>query len=283
MLFYLCSFGEIGKDEYQRNYNKSFSVGSSPSLGLECSFADVRIENGKSGSIEVNIDIELEASSDQKAEEKFNNIVVEFKQKGDRIEVSTSLEKSDWGNTSYEIIVNIKVPESTSLDANTSFGDLHIDRLSGRAEIENSYGELRINELSNNENDIEVSFGGVWIGEFGGGELQLEFGEGDIDRITGDCELSNSYGDLEIDLVEPGCKRLKVDCSFGDTDIGIGRDCSFTIDASASMGDVDLDREIEITRESNDWNSENYEAIIGSGEGKMDIECSFGDVKIRLR
>lgn len=226
----------------------------------------------------------MEASDEASANRKMENLLVEFKQNGDRIETNISLTKSDWGKSmDFEIRVNIMVPENCNLEANSSFGDLHIDRLGGQVDLENSYGELRINELSGSKNDIEVSFGGVWIGSLGGGELQLEFGEGDIERIIGNCELSNSYGDLEIDLVEPECTRLKVDCSFGDTDIGISRNCSFIIDASASMGDVDLDREIEMIREDNDWNSENYEARIGSGEGKMDVECSFGDVKIRLR
>lgn len=268
------------KSDYQKEYSESYKVGSNPTLEVDCSFADVKVITGTEGTIKVDITVSVDANSESKAEKTFERINVKLSGSSNKVYVETSLDSGNQNHSDFDIEVVITAPASISLEADVSFGSLEVDEVNGKATINNQYGEFNANKLSASNNDVHVAFGSGSIDSFGGGKAIIEFGEMEIETLTGDAEISNSYGDLEIDHVTPNCQELEINCSFGDTEIDLDENCSFNIVAKSSMGDVSLSGDINVSKESKDWNSETYEGKVGSGKGSLEVNCSFGDVKI---
>ncbi len=267
--------------DYKKEYSKSYEVSSNATLELDCSFASIEVKTVPGNKIDIHVEVNVDASSEEKAEKTFDRISVQLIGNSKKVTVKTELGKQNTKNESFDMTITISAPADIELVANTSFGTLELGKINGRSTVNHQYGEFNFSDAQSSDNDIKVSFGSAWIGNFGGGSLTTEFGEMNIDKISGDAVLKNSYGDLEIDQVSSTCKKLDVDTSFADTEINLDSSSSFSVNASSSFGDISLPKSIQVNREKKDWNSSSYEGVIGSGTGQLKVNCSFGDIKIR--
>lgn len=269
--------------EYTKSYDKSFNIEQGALLEVDCSFANVNIDNHNADKIDIHIDVIVKSGSEDKAEKIFERIAVKLIGSPSKVEVITELGKNSMNNVSFEIKINIKAPSHIRLDADVDFGNIDIATIKGRSIINNQYGNLFAEELGGNESNVEVGFGNGHIEKFNGGKVKVDFGNLRIEDLRGDAEVSNSYGNVGLDHVNASCKNLKVDSEFGDADIVLDANGSFDITASSSMGDIDWSKEINTVREKNDWTSTKFEGKMGSGSGKLILTSSFGDMKVKVR
>jgi len=268
--------------DYKKEFSKSYTVNPNATLELNCSFASIEVKTVPGNTIDIHVEVKVDASSEAKAQKTFDRITVELIGNQKKVEVKTDLGKQGNNNESFEMTITISAPADIQFIGNTSFGTLDLGTIKGAATINHQYGELILADALSADNDIKVSFGSARIGSFGGGSLSTEFGDMDVENIAGSSKLHNSYGDLEVEHINSTCKKLDIDSSFGDTEIILDSSSSFRVNASSSFGDVSLPKSMELSRKTTDWNSSNYEGAIGSGSGQLNVNCSFGDVKIRM-
>src|SRR5580698_10379900 len=86
------SFAGGGDDvERKKNINKSYTVTSNDKLSIDNSFGDVSVSTWDKNEIQVNIEIETEASTDEKAQSMMNEIEVSDDRSGNIISFKTDV------------------------------------------------------------------------------------------------------------------------------------------------------------------------------------------------
>jgi hypothetical protein len=276
----LVGFISLAGDDYTKDFSKTYSVSDQFVVELETSFGSVVIENWDKSEVAIFVEITVDASSEKKAEDLFDKIEVIMSGSSSRVSLETDINAGN-NDCDFSIDIKIQMPSRGSLEVEHAFGDLNLDVINGKSDIKVSYGNLDANKLSHQDNDIKVEFGDGEINFSGGGDITCEFGSFEIDILAGDADVDCGYGGIEIEHVTSSCKNLDINSEFSEVDITLDENANYSIEAHASFGSVDIGSKANVTSRDSGIGSESIEAKLGSGSGgKIDIQCSFGDVNI---
>jgi Putative adhesin len=286
-LLFIFSVGLSHASEvYYQEVRKTATVNADFLFNLDINFADVNIQTWDKNQVDVVVKIDVSASSEKRANELINGIIVNFSGESAQVNLSVTLGNSSCnnkGSESTKVIVEIKMPPGGTLDGKCSFGDFAVTSLNGPCKMTVEYGEFKATNLNSKDNDLKVQFGGCTIQNTNGGDFRIEYGDMDVKKLNGNGDFDAAFGDLEIDLVTNAVKRLDIDMEYGDAEISLARDASFTFSAKSDYGDVDLPDNSKKTSVEKDYTSKNVKGTIGSGgSATLNIKCSFGDVEIDM-
>ncbi|MBL0314291.1 MAG: DUF4097 family beta strand repeat protein [Flavobacteriales bacterium] len=283
---FFCAFAGDEGTIYYKEIKKNFKTNGDVRLDLDISFADCQIKTWDQNVIDIVVKLDVNASSQSRADEMFDAFSVHVNEgmENASLTVNGGINScnSKKMNESYNINVEIRIPQKAIIDGNTSFGDLTIGDMQGACLINQEYGKLTVNGLWSYENDIRIAFGDAHINGTNGGDFRNEYGKLEIKVLQGNAEIHSSFGDLELDLVRRECKDLEIKIEYADADVNIASDAGFRFDTSASYGDIDLPGSAKKTSVESDYVSKEERGTIGNGEGKLEVECDFGDVDIDI-
>ncbi len=286
LLLLIC--GSIHAEDFYKETRKSINVTNKVILDLDINYADVIVQTWDQPQMEIIVKLNVIAKSEERANEIFESVLVKIVESESLVGLSVSLGNyscSGWKNESYTVTVEVKMPDTGSIDGNVSFANINISDLKGACELHVEYGDLRANSLQSNDNDIEIAFGNATIQSCGGGEFENEYGNLEIKKLSGNAEIKSGFGDLELDYVGHQVQILQVNIEYGNAEINLATDASFNIDIQSNYSDIDLpDGVKKIKTEAQDYTSKHIVASVGSGAGgALKIECDFGNVDIDLK
>jgi hypothetical protein len=288
LLALLLSTSVFAVDEaYYKEVRRSVNVNSNVRFNIDINFADITVNTWEQNSIEIVVKMDVTARDESRANELFEAFDVNITEGKDVTSLTVNAGNGGCNNNgknseNYKVTVEVKMPLSAVLDGRCAFGDMTISDMKGACELNIEYGDLRANGLWSYENDIRIAFGSAKINGSNGGEFQNEYGDLDIGLLQGNSEIHSSFGDLEIDRVTKECKDLEVKVEYADADINFAQNAGFRFEANSSYGDIDLPDSFKKTTVESDYTSKEIKGSFGSGEGKLEIECDFGDVDIDI-
>jgi hypothetical protein len=128
--------------------------------------------------------VEVDASSQNRAEEALKKVEVKISKSGSTIYVETEMESGWSRNVKTKIKITVKAPAWVNLDMENSYGDLFIQEASEKVQIDLKYGNLKAGTISR---------GNVKPYNF----IDLAYSDGVIDE-AGWLNLELSYSDMEI-------------------------------------------------------------------------------------
>ncbi len=185
-------------------------------------------------------------------------------------------------------------------------GDLRLDALSGDISVDGTRGTLNVStgsgdiEARSIEGDLtlDTGSGDIRLDEGRGGRLRLDTGSGDIrgsgldyrnqsfDTGSGDVTLAgvaaddvdvdSGSGDVEIRFTRD-LASLRIETGSGDVTLDLPATAGAALDLQTSSGDLDTELPITISRKSED----HLVGTIGDGRGRIRVETSSGDVRLR--
>lgn len=231
--------------------DKEFEINKNANLLIDHEFGNVRMENWDKDVISIVVTIRVETSSDEKAAEIINNVIVDVKGDRKKVEAVCELNQKYRNKKNVKVMIDfdIKMPKSISLDLDHSFGSVNIETVSGPTSISSEYGNIEIVSLDNAQNQIELSFG-----------------NGDIKYIT-NGEIEVGYSKISID----GADELSLEAEYSDVRIGKIKSLSFEIDG----GNAEIEYVENLDVESSMTNIE-----IGELSGSLNCESDYGSVTI---
>lgn len=274
------------KADFSRSFKESYSINADATLSLDNDFTDVEIINWDKDEISIDVEINVNAKSEKEAEKWFNKILVEMTGNSHSVSLKTHLKKgntSTSNNENWFVTATIHAPASINLDADMEFGNLTIDVITGVCTLDVEFGDVDADGFTNTNNDISIEYGDLEVATLACEEADVEFGEMKIGVLTSSCEISCDYSDVEIKMVSEGCTDLEIDVQFGKLDLTLASTSNFSLEASTSFGDIDLDSDFTIQEKDKGMFDLSYSATIGSGGGKIDIDSSYSDIKLRLK
>lgn len=281
-LLAFCQFASA--KDFQKDFKKSYETNPNVHLETETSFGTLNILPWENNEVEISVSVIVDAKSEQEAQEVFERIEVEMRGTRDQVAIKTEIGNGSWRNQSgkFEINITIHAPEKMWSEINHSYGDLKIGIFEGKPSIDLSYGSLMVESFPNPETDVKISYSSGKINDANGGHYDVQFGSLSIFKINGDADIHAGYSSMDIKNVTPNCHELSINSEFGSAEISLDPKCSFRVEANASFGSIELPNQTKITSSKSDFNSNQKEGIIGTGNGELSVSCSFGDVSIDI-
>jgi len=284
--------------EKKKNISKSYTVSANDKLSIENSFGDVVISTWDKNVIQVDIEIGVNASSEQKAQDMLDKIQVTDNQSGGSISFKTDVgdingnrgnhhKNMDYGDDrKFYIDYKVHMPASNRLKVENSFGKTTVPNMKGEVSLTSKFGSLNTGKLDNVE-DIDVEFGSAEIGPVNNGTLTFKFNsKSHVASVSGSvkfkCEFS---GEVEVG-VENAKQELNALQSYSTVKMMVSKNLSASFDIHTSFGNFQnrTDFEIEEAKEDDDQYGPHFDKDFsgkaGDGKARIKIKSSFGKVRL---
>lgn len=217
--------------EYTKTSSKSFDVKPGVLLDFRTEFADVKAHNWDKQKVSVEATITVEASSQSKANDRFERIKLKIDGNKDLVSIINSIESNFFGkkNNNINIEFLIYYPSNSKLKLNMEFGSAFFENIEGATDINVEYGSFNAKDLSNTSNEIEISFGKFQVSKLGGGDVEIDYGGCNIDEAT-TLNLRTSFsGNVNIEKIND----LMLKSSYDKVSIGQANSIQGSLEFSA--------------------------------------------------
>ncbi len=248
------------------NFAKEFEVQEDAVVSVNSHYGDVYIGSWNQDRVGVKIEMSAEGKSAELLQEIADHMQLSIDGNADKVSIQSNIEDiTHWNKSNRKISIRFKNGKKYELEALSLHYTIQMPA-SLKLEMEHSYGDIQIDELSKGAN-IYLSYGDLDIDKLEGqGNIVLKYGDADIDYLE-KGEIRASYGDIAIDYAR------NITFAGKYSDVKIGKADSMYTDASYidyELGQVDY-----LHSEENHSSFDIWELIYW---GKM--ELSFGDVSI---
>jgi DUF4097 and DUF4098 domain-containing protein YvlB len=268
------SQGRLARDE------KRFTVSGPPEIKLTTFDGNIEIRSADTKTVVVEIE------KRGPTQEAIDDLKVETKQDGDRIEIEvkrppTTVGIVGFGRVSPHARLTVTMPRNGSVVARSGDGAISIAGINGRLELRTGDGNVRATDVN-----------GAMTIATGDGAVTIENSEGDVDIDTGDGSVSVAgklgvvkvhTGDGSITFrADPG-SSMKGDWSMitGDGGVAVYLPADFSADLDAHTGDGVIRSDLKIDSDNHDSNRRTLRGKLGAG-GKL-LKIRTGDGGIRLK
>ncbi len=280
--------------EKKRTISKTYTVGAEDRLSIENSFGNITVTTWDKNEIQVDIEIGVRASTDEKAQRMMDQITVSDNQGGKDISFKTNIgnmgkgknnENDNEDGRKFYIDYKVSMPSKNPIHIENSFGKIKIPDFAGVASLTSKFGELTTGKIPNAKL-IHVEFGKAEIGRLNNAEVIFKFNSNaQVAGLSGNTKVDVqfcSHVDLTVDNT---VTDLALYQSYSTINLKVTNDLSAQFDVYTNFGSFKNRTDYHISAEKEDDNSgpkfdKNYSGSAGAGAGKIKIKSSFGTVRL---
>jgi len=280
--------------EKKRTISKTYTVGTDDRLSIENSFGNITVNTWDKNEIQVDIEIGVRASTDEKAQRMMDQITVSDNQGGKDISFKTNIGNMGKGKNNdndnedgrkFYVDYKVSMPSKNPLRIENSFGKIKIPDFAGVASLTSKFGELTTGKIPNAKL-IHVEFGKAEIGRLNNAEVIFKFNSNSqVAGLSGNTKVDVqfcSHVDLTIDNA---VTDLALYQSYSTINLKVTNSLSAQFDVYTNFGSFKNRTDYHISAEKEDDNSgpkfdKNYSGAAGAGAGKIKIKSSFGTVRL---
>ena len=295
------------RQDFERKFSQTYDVNGSGSVRLDNRYGEINVETWTQNKVQIDVRVKVTASSQDKANEVFDRVTIDFTGGGNRATATTSIGNStggtsffgrllsgDWSwndssSNDYKIYYSVKMPAATTLETVAKYCDVRLPALSGDNTTTVGYGDLVAGKLTGS-NTVEISYGSIRAEELGKmSSLRQRYSEATIrkaDRLKYDGRYSeltlNSANVVTLDVgyEEVDIERAqKITINGNYNDVEIGTVDVFEFDGSYTGYSIDKVN-TSITGETNYGDVDVDE--LGGGFSKVYIRTRYADVSLGM-
>lgn len=187
---------------------KKFQMSPGGSLHVETSGGSIKVSGHQGNEAIVEVYVRSGKWSDDKLDQMVrDNYSIKITKTGNRVEAIARRTSHSWSGGNISISFEIKVPEKTGCELNTSGGSLKMEHITGKYQtLKTSGGSISIGDV-HSDVDLMTSGGSIRITDFtgdlegrtSGGSIKVEHAKGNIDVVTsgGSIKLSDLNGKVQ--------------------------------------------------------------------------------------
>jgi len=198
--------GMVGKHTKTKTIKKEFDVSANATVDLDNKYGSIDIHTWNQNKVTLEIIITTKSSNESKAQNKLDDIHIEFENSNSRVFAKTKIGKSsnwNWSNNNnvnMDIQYIVRMPKSNNLVIDMDYGDVMLDKISGKTDINLDYGKLIAGELLNVSNSINLDYSqGSTIDYLKNGDINTDYSTIEIEKV-GDLSLTSDYCTISIGL-----------------------------------------------------------------------------------
>lgn len=209
-----CGINAFATDEYEKEIIEVFSAQKGTELNISNKYGDVDIHNWEKDSVSVKVLITIETTSEEKAKLLFTNIDINMDKIGQVISAETRMSQKFKTGKKFSIDYEIFMPEYIKLEVANKFGNIYIQTLREKANINLSYGNLKAEKLLYPEekpvSSINLSYAKATIDECNRTKLTLKYSKMNI-GLSKALIVVSRYSKLHLDENETVIADSKYD------------------------------------------------------------------------
>lgn len=213
---------EIPKVTLEKTIEKTYEVNSNATLKVNNKYGNVDVVTWDENRIEFDITIKVTSNSSDKAQEKLDDIDVKFSASREWVAAETLFSKEkkswwNWGNNNVKMEVNytIKIPATNNVNLNNDYGNITVDRLEGKAEINCDYGKITTKELMADNNILNFDYSkGCYFEYIKSGKLNADYSSYTIAK-TKELSISTDYTESTVEAAE----NINYNCDYGSLSV----------------------------------------------------------------
>ena len=273
---------------------QTFDVSANPTLEMEGKYSDYIITTWDKPQIDFMVKITVKGNDSKKVEARFSTIDIELEQVGNKVMAKTVFGDYNYKNFNGSISIKyyVKVPNDVYMDLETRYGDITLDEVRRKLNVDIKYGDFKADSLLTEnflDNHIRVQFGNVNIDYVKKFILRLDYGEAKINKCeyvdgilkyskiyitdVNDAMLENKYSDSRI---EKAFKARFVNTAYSDLKVS---NCTNML--SAKMRYSDLSATMTSDSPIVDIDGQYSDAVLYINEGASfyyDLESTYSDI-----
>lgn len=244
----------------EKTIKKEYSVNSNATLKVDNSYGNVNVLTYSGSKIMIEVTIKTNSNNAEKAQEKLDEITVEFNASSDLVSAKTIFNKNkskswwnSWGNSnnvSMEINYVIKLPITNNVDLNNDYGNINLEKLEGRAVLNCDYGKITTKELMADNNVISFDYTNNSYFEY------IKSGS-----------INADYSDFTV----AKAKQLNINADYTKSTIKIAEDVNYTCDYGSFTSE-----NINNLKGNGDY----LTLVIGNVYKNVEVKADYGSIKI---
>ncbi len=227
-LIFGATVEEAGADqrEYTKTIKKEFAIDPNGTTSITNKYGKIDIKTWNRNRVKIDVTILVKARSESGAQEVFDRIDISFSNTPDYVKAATAIEPRkrgfwDWGDddkADYAINYEVFLPESNSLEIDHKYGDVVVAQITGKADINIKYANIRMEGVGDNS------------------RIDLAYGNGSLDKAR-DLNLDVAYAKVFFNQVEDifvnskytqvtvrEAKDIQSETKYDDYELGVIRD-----------------------------------------------------------
>jgi len=154
------------KHEKSKTISREYAVDADAIVRLKNKYGNMNITTWSKNKVEIDVKITVKGNDLDDVENQLEDITVSFDSGASFVDAETIIEsqKSNWNwwgkskNLNYKIDYIVRMPTSNKVDLNNRYGNIYLDKISGKSTINCDYGKINIGELNNDSNYINLDY-----------------------------------------------------------------------------------------------------------------------------
>ena len=147
-----------------------------------------------------------------------------------------------------------------------------------RLEMDTQFSELRATAIGDLRMDSQYDT--HELGVIGTLECDAQFSTISVELIARWISLDSSYGSLTVAETSEKLEKVTIDNEFGDVEIKFHNSPSLSIDAHASMGDIDFPKTDGLDKKDSGYTGKRIAGKIHGGNVPVELETSYGSIEL---
>ena len=279
--------------EKKRTISKTYNVGPEDRLSIENSFGNVTVTTWDKNEIQIDIEIGVHASTEEKAQKMMDLINVKDNQGGHDISFKTDIGhmsgKDNWSKNEdtrkFYVDYKIIMPSKNPLRIENSFGKINIPDFNGSVSLTSKFGELTTGQLPN-ATLIHVEFGKADIGRLNNADVILKFnGNSNVAGIGGNSKVDVQFCSRVNITLDNALSSFTLFQSYSTINLRVSNNLSAQFDVYTNFGSFNNRTDFNFNEDRDEESSgpkfdKTYTGKAGSGAAKIKIKSSFGSVRL---
>ena len=206
----LCGFG---KEQFTRDYNKTFDVNKTSKFKIENKFGNIEIENPSEAKIIIQVVVAVHAGNQEKANKLLDKIHIKLSKSDNVVYAITNLDGDDFKDLQIDYF--IKMPAYIASSIANKFGSVIIAELTAKSDITVEYGNLIAKKLMFDEIEpagkVVLKYSDLSkISECNWLNILAKYSNVEVGRATG-LILDTKYSNMETDEANTIISNSKYD------------------------------------------------------------------------
>ncbi|MFO8234039.1 MAG: DUF4097 family beta strand repeat-containing protein [Bacteroidales bacterium] len=275
-----------GTDEYSKEIKKEYDVDEHTLIDIENKYGDVNIINWNKDKVSFEIQITVDHRNEEKARELLEYINVDLSQSDNTIKAVTEIDSKfnrsggifnfSSNNKEFSIDYTVKMPKNLNINLANKYGNVHIDELTGRANIKVKYGNLKANKIirdnTNPMSHVSLGYSDGSIKEVEWLKFEIKYSELEMEKTKALIGISK-YSKLYID------ENSSIVCESKYDKYEVGQLSNFVCEAKYTDFKFDkLDEQLDLTTKYGDIQIN----TVDKNFKKINIDNGYGRIKLGI-
>jgi hypothetical protein len=208
--------GEGGKYSKEKKIAKAYIVNPDCALQVDSQYGSIYVTTWDENKTQIEVVIKVSGNNEDKVNRRLAGISVDLNATTTLVKASTNIENNIGGNSIImEINYTIKIPKKGSINLENQYGSIITGKIFGKATIDCQYGDVNIEELNSDNNNISLQYGGSKINYMKSGIVDVQYSSMNIVKV-GNLQLEAQYTGMTFSEIN----NLSYNVEYGSLNVG---------------------------------------------------------------